>query len=192
MHNVSGVIEEKRGKTTGDVEVQGRGRQAGMLFDRHHTGILRYFQYLTSNRTLSEDLAQEVFFRVLKYCQSYQPDGNFRAWLYQIARNVYADQLGRQKPEVAMPEEAREIRGAETPPDREFQKKQEAMMLRRALAAMPGDKREVLIMSRFLDLKHEEIAAVLKCEVGTVKVRVYRAMRDLSDRFFALSGERAS
>jgi len=35
-----------------------------------------------------------------------------------------------------MPEEAREIRGAETPPDREFQKKQEAMMLRRALAAM--------------------------------------------------------
>jgi len=163
-----------------------------LLFDRHHTGILRYFQYLTSNRTLSEDLAQEVFFRVLKYRQSYQPDGNFRAWLYQIARNVFADQLGKQKPEVAMPEEAREIRGAETPPDREFQKKQEALMLRRALAAMPGDKREVLIMSRFLDLKHEEIAAVLKCEVGTVKVRVYRAMRDLSDRFFALSGERVS
>ena len=98
----------------------------------------------------------------------------------------------KQKPEVAMPEEAREIRGAETPPDREFQKKQETLMLRRALAAMPGDKREVLIMSRFLDLKYEEIAAVLKCEVGTVKVRVYRAMRDLSDRFFALSGERAS
>ena len=91
-----------------------------------------------------------------------------------------------------MPEEAREIRGAETPPDREFQKKQEAVLLRRALAAMPGEKREVLIMSRFLDLKHEEIAAVLKCEVGTVKVRVYRAMRDLSDRFLALSGERAS
>ena len=163
-----------------------------LLFDRHHAGILRYFQYLTSNRTLSEDLAQEVFFRVLKYRHSYQPDGNFRAWLYQIARNVYADQLGKQKPEVAMPDEAREIRGAEIPPDREFQKKQEALLLRRALAAMPGDKREVLIMSRFLDLKHEEIAAVLKCEVGTVKVRVYRAMRDLSDRFLALSGERAS
>ena len=62
----------------------------------------------------------------------------------------------------------------------------------RALAAMPGDKREVLIMSRFLELKYEEIAAVLECEVGTVKQRVYRAMRDLSDRFFALSGERAS
>ena len=162
------------------------------LFEGHYTGMLRYFQYLTANRSLSEDLAQEVFLRILKYRHTYKPDGNFRAWMYQIARNVYVDQLGKQRPEVAMPEEAREIRGAALPPDREFQKKQEAMMLRRALAAMPGEKREVLVMSRFLDLKYEEIAAVLKCEVGTVKVRVYRAMRDLTDRFFALSGERAS
>jgi len=163
-----------------------------LLFDRHYPGILRYFQYLTSNRTLSEDLAQEVFFRVLKYRHTYQAEGNFRAWLYQIARRVYADQLRRRQPEVAMPEEAREIRGAALPPDREFQKKQETLMLRRALAAMPEEKREVLIMSRFLDLRYEEIATVLKCEAGTVKQRVYRAMRDLSDRFFALSGERAS
>lgn len=163
-----------------------------LLFDRHYPGILRYFQYLTSNRTLSEDLAQEVFFRVLKYRHTYQAEGNFRAWLYRIARRVYADQLRRRQPEVAMPEEAREIRGAALPPDREFQKKQETLMLRRALAAMPEEKREVLIMSRFLDLRYEEIATVLKCEAGTVKQRVYRAMRDLSDRFFALSGERAS
>ena len=89
-----------------------------LLFDRHYPGILRYFQYLTSNRTLSEDLAQEVFFRVLKYRHTYQAEGNFRAWLYRIARRVYADQLRRRQPEVAMPEEAREIRGAALPPDR--------------------------------------------------------------------------
>jgi RNA polymerase sigma factor (sigma-70 family) len=177
------VMREVREGDVGKLEV---------LFDRHYTGLLRYFQYLTSNRTLSEDLAQEVFFRILKYRHTYQPDGNFRAWLYQIARHVYAGQLGKRKPEVAMPEEIREISGAAIPPDREFQKKQEATILRRALAAMPGEKRQVLIMSRFLDLKYEEIATVLDCEVGTVKQRVYRAMRDLSDRFFALSGERAS
>ena len=163
-----------------------------VLFDRHYRGILSYFQYQTSNRSLSEDLAQDVFFRVLKYRHTYQDDGSFRAWLYQIARRVHADHLSRRKPEVALPEEAGQITGAQTPPDREFQKKQEAIILRRALAALPGEKREVLIMSRFLDWKYEEIAAVLKCEVGTVKVRVYRAMRDLTDRFLALSGERAS
>ena len=114
------------------------------------------------------------------------------AYTYQVGRNVYADHVGRRKPEVALPEDAREIRGPEIPPDREFQKKQEALLLRRALASLAGEKREVLIMSRFLDLKYEEIAAVMKCEVGTVKVRVYRALRELSDRFFELSGERAS
>jgi RNA polymerase sigma factor (sigma-70 family) len=162
------------------------------LFDRHYQGLFRYFLYLTGNRAASEDLAQEVFFRILKYRHTYQSDSGFRAWLYQIGRNVYADYLGKQKPEVTITEEASEIRGADTPVDRQVQSKQEAQLLRRALASLPGEKREVLIMSRFLDLKYEEIASVLKCEVGTVKVRVYRAMRELSDRFFALSGERAS
>jgi RNA polymerase sigma-70 factor (ECF subfamily) len=162
------------------------------LFDRHYQGLFRYFLYLTGQRAASEDLAQEVFFRILKYRHTYQPDAGFRAWLYQIGRNVYTDYLGKQKPEVALAEDAGEIRGAEAPADRQVQKKQEALLLRRALASLPGEKREVLIMSRFLDLKYEEIASVLKCEVGTVKVRVYRAMRELSDRFFALSGERAS
>ena len=177
------VMTEVRAGDVGRLEV---------LFDRHHAPLVRYFLYLTGNRSVSEDLAQDAFFRVLKYRHTYQPGANFRAWLYQIGRNAYADHLGKQKPEVAMPQEAPEIRGNETPPDREFQKKQEALLLRRALAAMPGEKREVLILSRFQDMKYEEIASVLKCEVGTVKVRVYRAMRELSDRFFALSGEKAS
>jgi RNA polymerase sigma-70 factor (ECF subfamily) len=170
----------------GDVE------RLELLFDRHQGGLVRYFVYLTGNRSLGEDLAQEAFFRVLKYRHTYQQGANFRAWLYQIGRNVYADHLGKRHPEVSMPEEAPEIRGSDMAPDREYQKKQETVLLRKALAAMPGDKREVLILSRFLEMKYDEIARVMECEVGTVKVRVYRAMRELSDRFFALSGERAS
>jgi len=162
------------------------------LFDRHSQALFRYFMYLTSNRSVSEDLVQEVFFRILKYRHTYQPESSFRAWMYQVGRNVYMDHIGRNKGEVALPEEASQVRSTETPADREFQRKQEAVLLRRALAAMPEEKREVLIMSRFQDLKYDEIAAVLKCEVGTVKVRVYRALRELADRFFALSGERAS
>jgi RNA polymerase sigma-70 factor (ECF subfamily) len=163
-----------------------------LLFDRHQPGLVRYFAYLTGDRSLGEDLAQDAFFRVLKYRHTYQPGASFRAWLYQIGRNVYADHLGKHKAEVTMPQEAAEMRGNETLPDREFQKKQEAMLVQKALAELPGEKREVLILSRFQEMKYDEIAAVLQCEVGTVKVRVYRAMRELSDRFFALSGERAS
>jgi RNA polymerase sigma-70 factor, ECF subfamily len=163
-----------------------------ILFDRHHPGLFRYFLAMTSNRAASEDLAQEVFFRILKYRHTYQPGAGFRPWLYSVGRNVWADYMGRQKPEVALPAESAEIGGKETPPDRAFQKKQEAQLLRRALASLPGDKREVLVLSRYQDMKYEEIATVLHCEVGAVKVRVYRALRELSDRFLALSGERAS
>ena len=90
-----------------------------------------------------------------------------------------------------MPDDAGFSSG-EMPADRQLQNREEAAMVRRALASLPPEKREVLVMSRFLGLKYDEIATILKCEVGTVKVRVYRALRELGDRFFALGGERAS
>jgi RNA polymerase sigma-70 factor (ECF subfamily) len=91
-----------------------------------------------------------------------------------------------------MPEETFDVSSNELPPDRQVQAKQEAELLHRALASLPRDKREVLVMSRFLELKYDEIATALQCEVGTVKVRVYRALRELGDRFFALRGERSA
>jgi RNA polymerase sigma factor (sigma-70 family) len=163
-----------------------------LLFDRHHRALFRYFLHLTSNRAASEDLVQEVFLRILKYRHSYQPETGFRAWMFQVGRNVHMDHASRHKAEVVMPGDAWDVPSPDMLPDRQAQSRQEAALVRRALAAMPREKREVLIMSRFLDLRYEEIASVLKCEVGTVKVRVYRALRELSDRFFALCGERAS
>jgi len=177
------IMQEVRAGNVGKLEA---------LFDRHHRALFGYFVHLTSNRTASEDLVQEVFFRILKYRHTYQPEMSFRSWMYQIGRNVYMDHAGRRKPEVALPEDAGNFSSADVLPDRQLQTKQEAALLHRALAALPREKREVLVMSRFLDLKYEEIASVLKCEVGTVKVRVYRALRELGDRFFALGGERAS
>jgi RNA polymerase sigma factor (sigma-70 family) len=161
------------------------------LFDRHHRALFRYFVRLTNDRAASEDLVQDVFFRILKYRHTYQPDTPFRAWMYQVGRNVWLDHAGRRKGEMPLPETVGEMGSAEMPADRQVQQKQETVLLHRALAALPPEKREVLVMSRFQELKYEEIASVLKCEVGTVKVRVYRALRDLGDRFFALGGERA-
>jgi RNA polymerase sigma-70 factor (ECF subfamily) len=171
---------------------EGDVAQLEALFERHHAGVLRYFCHVTSNRGLSDDLAQEVFFRVLKYRHTYVPPARFRPWLWQIARNVYADHLRRQKPEVAMPDGAVQIPSGAVATDRALEKKQHVQLLHRALAAMPEEKREVLVMSRLLGWKHEDIAAVLQCEVNTVKARVYRALRDLSGRFLSLSRERAS
>ncbi len=176
------IMLEVRSGNVGKLEV---------LFDRYSRALFRYFVRLTSDQAWSEDLVQEVFFRILKYRHTYQPELSFRAWMYQVGRNVWVDQASRRKGEVALPEDAGEIGSAELPADRQAQNREEAALLRRALASLPPEKREVLVMSRYQELKYDEIAAVLKCEVGTVKVRVYRALRELGDRFFALGGERA-
>jgi RNA polymerase sigma-70 factor (ECF subfamily) len=162
-----------------------------LLFDRYHRPLFRFFLHLTGSHETSEDLVQEAFFRVLKYRQTFQTGTRFKPWLYQIARNAHIDHAGKHKPETVMPEEI-EFRSPGKLQDETFRLKQDSLFLRKALAELSLEKREVLIMSRYQDLKYEEIAGILKCEVGAVKVRVYRALRELGDRFFAMRGERAS
>ncbi len=57
----------------------GAGDDLGVLFDRYQTPLFNFYSKLTGNRTLSEDLVQEVFFRILKYRQTYRPGTPFRA-----------------------------------------------------------------------------------------------------------------
>ena len=61
--------------------------------------------------------------------------------------------------------------------------------LHAALAALPTDQRELLVLARFQHLKHEEIARLFDISVGAVKVRVHRALRELRDIYFKLSRE---
>ena len=68
------------------------------------------------------------------------------------------------------------------------QQSQEAALLHRALMRLPEDKREVLVLSRFQDLKYEEIAQLLGCETGTVKTRVHRALKELREIYQQLPG----
>ena len=60
---------------------------------------------------------------------------------------------------------------------------QQIARLKDALLRLPEDKRELLVLSRFQQLKYEEIARILRCDVGAVKVRVHRAMQDLKAAF---------
>ena len=76
-------------------------------------------------------------------------------------------------------------------PEELFARKQDVHFLHRALHQLPEDKRDVLVLSRFHNLRYEEIARIMECEVGTVKVRVYRALKQLRETFCELRGEKA-
>src|SRR5262249_27716527 len=107
---------------------EGRAGEVGKLatlFDRHNRPLFRYFMHLTGNRAGSEDLGQEACLRILKYRRGYQAEMSFRSWMYQSGRSVYLDQAGKSKGEVMLPEDAFELGSADTPADRQVQKKQE-------------------------------------------------------------------
>jgi RNA polymerase sigma-70 factor (ECF subfamily) len=162
----------------------GIGEMLGVLFERYHVPLFNFYLRLTGDRTVSEDLVQEVFFRILKYRHSYRTDTAFRAWMYQIARNARLDHIRRRRPEASWePSMSPAVEPADT-----AQQSQESALLHRALLHMGEDKREVLVLSRFQDLKYEEIAQLLGCEVGTVKTRVHRALQELRQIFHLLEG----
>jgi RNA polymerase sigma-70 factor, ECF subfamily len=160
----------------------GIGEMLGVLFERYHVPLFNFYLKLTGDRTLSEDLVQEAFFRILKYRHSYRTGTAFRAWMYQIARNARLDHLRKRRPETSWePEMSPAVGPVDT-----AQQSQEALLLHTALMQISEDKREVLVLSRFQDLKYEEIAQLLECEVGTVKTRVHRALQELRQIFHQL------
>jgi RNA polymerase sigma factor (sigma-70 family) len=167
----------------------GIGEMLGVLFERYHVPLFNFYLKLTGERMVSEDLVQEVFFRILKYRHSYRVDTPFRAWMYQIARNARIDHFRKHRSETSWePEMSPAIEPVDT-----AQQSQEAILLHRALTQLSDDKREVLVLSRFQDLKYEEIAQLLGCEVGTVKTRVHRALQELRQIYHQLgSGKPAS
>jgi RNA polymerase sigma-70 factor (ECF subfamily) len=155
----------------------GVGEMLGVLFNRYEGPLFSFYSRLTGDRTASEDLVQDVFYRILKYRHTYRPGTPFRTWMYHIARNARLDRMRKQLP-VAEVDSAFPV-AAETVDS--VEKEQEAALLRRAMTELPADKREVLLLSRFQDLSYQEIAQLLGCEVAAIKVRVFRALKDLRD-----------
>lgn len=162
---------------------EGVSEMLTVLFDRYQLPLFNFYRRLTGDRAVSEDLVQDVFFRVLKYRRSYRPGTPFRAWIYQIARNARIDYARKHPQSVEFEPEMSPATRDRDNADAE----QQTALLHRALLQLPADKREVLLLSRFQEMKYEDIARTLECEVGTVKVRVHRALRELRDRFENLS-----
>jgi RNA polymerase sigma factor (sigma-70 family) len=157
----------------------GEVEMLGVLFDRYHAPLFNFYTKMTQNRAVSEDLVQDVFLRILRYRQTYRPGTGFRTWMYQIARNARLDHVRKGRPEAPLATDP----VAPAPSTDSAQRKQEALLLQRALLQLPEDKREILILSRFQELKYEEIARLMSCEVGAVKVRVHRALQQLREIF---------
>jgi len=158
----------------------GRVEKLAVLFERYQAMLYNFFLRLTGNRAASEDLVQEVFMRVLKYRAGYMGESRFNVWLFQIARNAHVDYLRKRKGTLPLDDQHVETPSREPRPEAAYEADREAELVRRALDRLPVQKRELLVLFRFQNLKLREISELLGCQVGTVKAQVHRALKDLS------------
>ena len=170
---------------------EGDLNRMSLLFERYQTKLYQFFRRMGLEPPASEDLTQEVFFRVLRARQTYHSNSPFRAWLYQIARNVRVDHLRRVARETQVDDEFGDAFAMAPTTHADLESAENASTLWKALASLPDRKRELLILSRFQGMKYREIADLMGCDVNTIKVRIHRSMNDLRESFLAITDRRA-
>ena len=152
----------------------------GLLFERYKRPLYGFFYGMNKDADLSEDLVQNVFLRILKYRYLFRGEGDFRTWMYHIARNVNHDHFRKNKLKAKDSlEHWQERLGSDENRATEYQKDEELQLLSMAMDRLPADKREILLLSKFQDKKYKEIGEILGCSEGAVKVKVFRALQDL-------------
>jgi len=151
-----------------------------LLFERYKRPLYGFFYGLTRQQELSEDLVQNTFLRILKYRHLFRGEGDFRAWMFHIARNVNHDHHRKNKVKMTGDLEAWQDRiGHQENRAAELQYLEEHQLLNIAMERLSVEKREILLLSKFQEKKYAEIGEVLGCTEGAVKVKVFRALQEL-------------
>jgi RNA polymerase sigma-70 factor (ECF subfamily) len=154
------------------------------LFERYNVPLYNFFLKLTMETATSEDLTQNLFYRVIRYRHTFNAgNGTFKSWLYQMARNLHADHCKHKqritevvKNTGVLPEEVADREGSYEEQDYE--------RLNQALRGLGPVDRELIVLSRYEGLKYAEIARMKNVSLGAIKVQVHRALKELRELYF--------
>jgi RNA polymerase sigma-70 factor (ECF subfamily) len=155
------------------------------LYRRRRDDVYRFAYALSRSRSFAQDATQEVFLQVLENAGRFDAGkGTARAWLLGCARHVVIDRLRAEKgPRDEAPEQT-------TAADHELRvlNEQRLVRLHAAIARLPLEYREALVLCELAELSYAEAAAVLACPVGTVRSRLHRARGLLTASLRAAEG----
>ena len=160
-------------------------RQLVLRFERP---VLSVISRLVRDPTLAEDLAQETFVKAFRNLRRYDPQRRFASWLFKIGHNTAIDYLRRKQlptsPLDTPDDEPREVLRApvEQGPDEQAARGELAAAIEEALGEMRPQYREILELRFRQGLAYEEIAEVMDLALGTVKVQLHRARKQLAGR----------
>jgi RNA polymerase sigma-70 factor, ECF subfamily len=178
-----------------DAELMLRVRQGDttsftLLLERHRGPVVNFIYRMVLNQPVAEELAQEVFLRVYRSRETYEPTAKFTTWLFRIATHLALNQIRDKKHERnqdSLDEETadgtvRQV--ADRGPSVEQDLVREARMqeVRDAIASLPEKQRAAVMMHKYEELEYSQIAGALSCSESAVKSLLFRAYETLRGR----------
>lgn len=154
----------------------------GLLYERYKGQLFGYFYNMNKDKDLSEDLLQNVFIRVIKYKHSFKGEGEFRTWLFHIARNVNYDHHKKSIRTMTDRIDDWEDRLKDDNNDSDAIENN-LQLLERSIDLLDYEKKELVTMSKLKNMKYKQIGEVLNCTEGAVKVKVFRALKELKSTY---------
>jgi RNA polymerase sigma-70 factor (ECF subfamily) len=151
---------------------------AEALFAAHQSGLVRYLSRAIGHADMARDLTQDVFVRVVASDALPGSDGERRAWIFRIARNLAIDHQRRQQVRRAV--------AASTPaPAAQPAPQDTSIAVNQALASLDALDRDVFLMREAAGLSYAEIASACDLTMDAVRSRIHRARLQLRDRLRA-------
>jgi len=157
------------------------------IVQKYRAPMIHYLFGIVHDEAVAEDLTQEVFLRVFRSRRAYEPKAKFKSWIYRIGKNVAFNWIRDHGVELqSQPVEGQTLDG----PVREFVDRSPNVeewlvyqvkieRIRRAVGELPERQRVVVLMHRFEEMEHRQIASKLRCSLPAVKSLLNRAYTNL-------------
>jgi RNA polymerase sigma-70 factor (ECF subfamily) len=180
-----------------------------LLYRRKHPAIYRFALHMSGNSAVAEDVTQEVFMTLIRDAKRFDPAlGTLGGFLFGIARNHLRRRWDQERGAVPLPGTAEELdaillthlgrrnggsgngngnghgNGVAAFPDHsdEMVSRENIRRVRQAIATLPENYREVVVLCEMDEMSYEDAAAVLECPIGTVRSRLHRAKSMLTEK----------
>ncbi|MBK7996447.1 MAG: sigma-70 family RNA polymerase sigma factor [Blastocatellia bacterium] len=149
-------------------------------------GVYKLAYRFTSRHESAEDLTQEVFIRIYRSLEQYDPElGDLSNWLMRLARNLIIDDYRKRRRQPAdssddLDDHIHHLSGGFESPHRRIERQERSLQVQAAIDKLSPDLRECVIMRDIEELSYQEIVDKLKIPEGTVKSRINRGRIELA------------
>jgi RNA polymerase sigma-70 factor (ECF subfamily) len=166
-----------------------------LLLERHRGPVVHFLYRMVGNQAVSEELAQEVFFRVYKSRATYEPTAKFTTWLFRIATHLALNSIRdrqKEKGQQSLDEELPDGRERQVPDgtrnvEQSMVDEVRVREVRSAIEALPEKQRAAVLMHKYEGLGYAQISKALECSESATKSLLFRAYETLRVRLVHLA-----